>query len=240
MSFRNRANQQNGKNILDTGEDLGWQETLSVNLFIQKLERINRYVKNLIHSFDIMIDGMEKNQFLKFRMALLPSSGFQSVQYRMLEIRSTDIDNLCEKSSEKSSSIEENMQRLYWKLGANELKSGKKSYTLMQFEKKYQERLIKLATKMKSQNIWQKYMNLNDEDKQNPQLISLMKEYDVSVNVHWKLSHYKSAVKYLKRAEKELVATGGTNWQKYLPPKFQKLYFPKIIHKKRRKLGQMG
>ena len=34
-----------GKNILDTGEDLGWQETLSVNLFIQKLERINRYVK---------------------------------------------------------------------------------------------------------------------------------------------------------------------------------------------------
>ena len=48
------------------------------------------------------------------------------------------------------------MQRLYWKLGANELKSGK-SYTLMQFEKKYQERLIKLAIKMKSQNIWQKY-----------------------------------------------------------------------------------
>ena len=224
---------KNGKNILETGEDLGWQETLSVNLFIQKLERINRYVKNLIHSFDIMIDGMEKNQFLKFRMALLPSSGFQSVQYRMLEIRSTDINNLCEKSTKKSSSIEENMQSLYWKLGANELKSGKKSYTLMQFEKKYQERLIKLATKMESQNIWQKYMNLNDEDKKNSQLISLMKEYDVSINVHWKLSHYKSAVKYLKRAEKELVATGGTNWQKYLPPKFQKIiFFPKLFTKK--------
>ena len=52
----------------------------------------------------------------------------------MLEIRSTDIDNLCEKSSEKSSSIEENMSSLL-EVRANELKSGKKSYTLMQFEK---------------------------------------------------------------------------------------------------------
>ena len=224
---------KNGKNILDTGEDLGWHKELSVDLFIQKLERINRYIKNLIHSFDIMVDGMEKNQFLKFRMALLPSSGFQSIQYRMLEIRSTDLNELSNTTTQTPCSVEEVMETLYWKLGANELKSGKKSYTLKQFEKKYQERLIKLAKKMESKNIWQKYMELKDGDRKNKKLISLMKEYDLNVNVYWKLSHYKSAVKYLKKAHKELAATGGTNWQKYLPPKFQKIiFFPKLLTKK--------
>src|SRR6185369_1004445 len=33
-------------------------------------------------------------KFLKFRMALLPASGFQSAQYRMIEISSTDLINL--------------------------------------------------------------------------------------------------------------------------------------------------
>ena len=41
----------------------------------------NRYFRALIDSFEVM-KGMEKDQFLKFRMALLPASGFQSVQYR--------------------------------------------------------------------------------------------------------------------------------------------------------------
>ena len=85
---------KNGRNVLDTGEDLGWKKELKVELFIEKMERLNRYLKNLIDSFDIMIQGMDKDQFLKFRMALLPSSGVQSVQYRMLEIRSTNLSQL--------------------------------------------------------------------------------------------------------------------------------------------------
>ena len=47
-----------------------------------KITRIVRYLKNLIDSFDIMIEGMERDQFLKFRMSLLPASGFQSAQFR--------------------------------------------------------------------------------------------------------------------------------------------------------------
>jgi tryptophan 2,3-dioxygenase len=32
-----------------------------------------------------------------------------------------------------------------------------------------------------------------------------------------------------KSPEKELKATGGTNWQKYLPPRFQKqIFFPEL------------
>jgi tryptophan 2,3-dioxygenase len=45
------------------------------------------------------------------------------------------------------------------------------------------------------------------------------------INVNWRLSHFRSAVRYLKTKEMTLEATGGTNWQKYLPPRFQKIIF---------------
>ena len=219
---------KNGKNVIETGEDLGWNKEISLEIFIEKMSRINRYIKHLINSFDIMIEGMSRDQFLRFRMALLPSSGFQSVQYRMLEIRSTDLENLIVNNTE-GSSLDEIFNHIYWKMGANDLDSGKKTYTLKQFEKKYDKRLLKLINKMQTKNVWKKYTSLSDKDQQNQQLINLLKDYDVNVNINWKLSHYKSAVKYLKNSHKDVEATGGTNWQKYLPPKFQKIiFFPQL------------
>src|SRR5690606_19197954 len=61
-------------------------EHVSAATLKEKVRRINNYFKALTASFDIMINGMDKEQFLKFRMALLPASGFQSGQYRMIEI----------------------------------------------------------------------------------------------------------------------------------------------------------
>ena len=228
---------KNGKKILNSGEDLGWNKKLSVELFIDKLQRINRYLKHLIHSFEIMVSGMEKDQFLKFRMALLPSSGFQSVQYRMIELRSTDLKNLIPHNrSISTKSISTKFDNLYWKLGARDLKSGKKSYTLLQFEKKYQERLLKLANKAQNMNLWQKYISLNKVNQKNEKLIQLMRDYDTNININWKLAHYKAAAKYLKRSSKDIAATGGTNWQKYLPPTFQKIiFYPKLWTTKEKK-----
>lgn len=217
---------KNGRDVADTGQDLGWKKALKVELFIEKMERLNRYVKQLISSFDIMINGMEKNQFLKFRMALLPSSGFQSVQYRMIEIRSTDLSELNTKNlNGPSKNIKGLYNNLYWKLGAIDLQTNSKTYTLKQFEKKYDERLMKLAKKMKTKNLWIKYKSLSSKDKKNKTLITLLKEYDVNINVNWKLAHYKSAAKYLYAKRGETAATGGTNWKSYLPPKFQKIIF---------------
>ena len=52
---------------------------------------------------------------------------------------------------------------------------------------------------------------------------------DVNVNVNWVLSHYKSAVRYLQKDPEDIAATGGTNWQKYLPPRFQKrIFYPEL------------
>jgi tryptophan 2,3-dioxygenase len=36
-------------------------------------------------------------------------------------------------------------------------------------------------------------------------------------------------VRYLNREPDEIKATGGTNWQKYLPPRFQKrIFYPAL------------
>ena len=61
---------------------------------------------------------------------------------------------------------------------------------------------------------------LEDEEVKN-----VLRENDTNVNVNWPLAHYKSAVRYLARDASDIAATGGTNWQKYLPPRFQKRIF---------------
>ena len=84
----------NGKKVMPNGEDLGWNETLNGNYLKERLGRVNNYFEALSKSYSIMELGMEKDQFLRFRMALLPASGFQSAQYRKIEICSTDLKNL--------------------------------------------------------------------------------------------------------------------------------------------------
>lgn len=224
----------NGKNIQPNGQDLGWKETLDVNLFTERITRINRYFESLTKSFEIMVDGMEKEQFLRYRMALLPASGFQSAQYRKIEICATDFFNLVDKDvrpslAGKNPSIEEMFQNIYWNKGATELATGKKTLTLKQFEQKYGAEFIALAKEYQHKNMWAKYKSLSKHDQKNPKLINALKELDVNVNINWPLMHYKSAVKYLQQNTEDIAATGGTNWQKYLPPRFQKrIFYPEI------------
>ena len=55
------------------------------------------------------------------------------------------------------------------------------------------------------------------------------KDFDACVNVNWPLMHYKSAVRYLQKSNEDIAATGGTNWQKYLPPRIQKrIFYPEL------------
>jgi tryptophan 2,3-dioxygenase len=224
----------NGVKILSNGKNSGWNEELNVDFFIERVTRVNRYFEALTKSFEIMIDGMDKEQFLRYRMALLPASGFQSAQYRMIEICSTDFINLVDKDvranyKTQNASVEEMFPFIYWNKGATELASGKKTLTLEQFEKKYSKTFIALANENKTKNIWQKYLSLKEQDKQNPKVINALKQLDVNVNINWPLVHYKSAVRYLQQNTEDIAATGGTNWQKYLPPRFQKrIFYPEI------------
>jgi tryptophan 2,3-dioxygenase len=224
------------KLILHEQRQIADKANIEVDFFSARLKRINKYFEALTKSFDIMIDGMEREQFLQFRMSLLPASGFQSAQYRMIEICSTDFFNLVDKNERqhfkpKSSDaeIEKMFSYIYWNKGATELSSGNKTLTLRQFEDKYIPHLLYMAKEFKSKNIWAKFESLPQADKNDSSLLENMKWLDVNVNINWPLVHYKSAVRYLQQNPSDIAATGGTNWQKYLPPRFQKrIFFPEL------------
>jgi len=207
-------------------------QPLTADFFTTRLRRINRYFEALTQSFEIMVEGMEKDQFLKFRMSLLPASGFQSGQYRMIEIYATDFINLVARDKReelKNAPIGDQFEFLYWKFGATELSTGKKTLTLKQFEKKYAKTFIELGSANISQNFNALYHQLKNNNRATIQLEDELRQLDINVNVNWPLSHYKSAVRYLNREPEEIKATGGTNWQKYLPPRFQKrIFYPQL------------
>lgn len=225
----------NGKDILPNGHDNGWNEKLELDFLRERLRRINSYFGALTKSFEIMVHGMEKDQFLSFRMALLPASGFQSAQYRMIEIASTGVERLIKKEHQKADrsqenrSIDEMFELIYWKEGATELATGKKTLTLKQFEEKYIERLKAFAHVFSEKSVWHKYKELTPEEQKDEGLLKELRQLDINVNVNWPLMHFRSAVRYLHSKDSDIQATGGTNWQKYLPPRMQlRIFFPEL------------
>lgn len=219
--------------ILDAYERLADDEERSLDLFKRQIKRINNYFKSLVDSFGIMVGGLDKDEFLKFRMSLLPASGFQSAQYRKIEVVSTDFNKLVHHTKReqynRDSDTTEMYENLYWKTGATELATGKKTLTLRQFEEKYGKTFVELADKVKDSNIRQLYLSLSPEDQKDEELIQILKEHDLNANVRWPLSHYRAAVNHLNKQPEEISATGGTNWQQYLPPKNQRIvFYPEI------------
>lgn len=207
-------------------EQIVERENLDQQFFITRLDRIIRYFRHLEDSFSIMVDGMEKEQFLKFRMSLLPASGFQSAQYRLIEICCTDMINLVgaheREAMEEYSDIDKQVENLYWRSGATELATGKKTLTLQQFEEKYMGLFRSTGLKYRDKNLlrlFEKYFRNSEE------VIARLRELDQLANVLWPLAHMRSAGRYLQKDPEDIKATGGTNWQKYLPPRFQRIMF---------------
>jgi tryptophan 2,3-dioxygenase len=205
-------------------------ETPTEAFALQRIGRVVRYFQHLESTFEIMVDGLDKEQFLKFRMALLPSSGFQSAQYRLIEIASTDMINLVSPHArpalQEYSDLDEQLENLYWRSGATELATGKKTLTLQQFENKYMKLFKEKGMQFRNTNL-RKWYRQHFSD--HAQLIELLRQFDQLANVFWPLAHLKAAGRYLQKSPEDIKATGGTNWQKYLPPRFQKImFFPEL------------
>jgi len=212
--------------ILNEMEQAIFTDPVDNSIFLKRIRRINRYFEHLIDSFDVMTEGMDHDQFLAFRMALLPASGFQSAQYRIIEIYATDfyrlVHNVMKGVFDETSAINKIYESLYWKSGATELATGKKTLTLRQFETKYAEEFIETATKVQDKNLWRRF---NDHYQSDEDIIAELKKFDQKANVDWPLQHLKSATRYLQRDPNAIKASGGTNWQKYLPPRAQRIVF---------------
>jgi tryptophan 2,3-dioxygenase len=211
-------------------EQIAYHESLTEKFFVERMNRVITYFQQLENSFGVMVNGMEREQFLKFRMSLLPASGFQSAQYRLIEICSTDTINLVSVQDREAlkeySDIDQQIEKLYWRSGATELASGKKTLTLQQFEEKYLKVFKETGMKYRDKNLWKLFTN---KFPQSADLKKCLREFDQLANVLWPLAHLKSAGHYLQRNPEDIKATGGTNWQKYLPPRFQKIiFFPEL------------
>ncbi|PRX44447.1 tryptophan 2,3-dioxygenase family protein [Salegentibacter salegens] len=208
-------------------------EAPDANFLIEKYNRLNRYFRILTDSFDVMIKGMEREQFLKFRMSLLPASGFQSAQFRMIEIYSTPLENLVsfkirDQFSEENR-LEDLYENIYWKKGGIDLKTGEKTLTLKQFEKRYTARFLRIASEYKGRTLFHKYQQLPDSVKNNKVLKEALRNFDANVNINWPLMHMGAAYRYLNKDKETIAATGGTNWKEFLPSGFQRIsFFPYV------------
>ncbi|TVZ56467.1 tryptophan 2,3-dioxygenase [Lutibacter sp. Hel_I_33_5] len=209
---------------------------ISADKFSTHLMRISRYFYMLCSSFSVMADGMEREQYLKFRNTLTPASGFQSAQYRKIEFASTELINLIDvryrDSIDRNSSFKNAYDHLYWQAAGVNHKTGKKSTLIKLFDKKYVGDFIDFMEDYNDCNLSKKFQQLPEDIQQNPALIKAMRHYDYTVNVKWVLAHYNAAGKYLGGEEKELEATGGSSWRKYLHPKYQRrIFYPYLWSK---------
>jgi tryptophan 2,3-dioxygenase len=217
------------KMILWEINQVGDSKEILASFFTEKLRRVSRYFDMLASSFDIMGNGMEKEQYMKFRNTLTPASGFQSLQYRLIEFASTELINLIDfrfrKSIDRNTPYEHALEHLYWQAAGKDHSTGKKNTLLTNFEKKYKQEILLKMEHYNTRNLWTKFKELPLEVKNDQNLINAMRHYDYTVNVTWVMAHYNAAGKYLGNAE----ATGGSDWRKYMHPKYQRrIFFPEL------------
>lgn len=221
------------KMILWEIEQVAKADKLTADFFSTKLMRISRYFDMLTSSFDIMREGMEVEQYNKFRTTLTPASGFQSAQYRKIEFSSTElinlIDNRFRKTIDRNTPFEHAFEHLYWQAAGKDYKTGKKSYLLTVFEERYKDEFIRFAKFYNTNNLWTKFKELPQEVREDSELIKAMRHYDHTVNIKWVMAHYNTANHYLNIGGETAEATGGSEWTKYMHPKYQRrIFFPDL------------
>jgi tryptophan 2,3-dioxygenase len=206
---------------------------LTTQFFTERVTRISRYFDMLTTSFDIMGDGMEVEQYMKFRNTLTPASGFQSAQYRTIEFASTDLINLIDfrfrATIDRNTPYSHAFEHLYWQAAGKDYKTGEKSYLILEFERKYKDEFLRQMESYNTTNLWQKFKQLPIEDQTNTDLINAMRHYDKTVNITWVMGHLNAAKKYIESGHGNGEATGGSDWKKYMHPKYQRrIFFPEL------------
>lgn len=206
------------------------EENPSEEFLINKLVRMIRYTGMLVTTFDIMRDGMDYDDYKTFRTALAPASGFQSAQFRLIEIYCTRLENLVNSEGQKrmkeDPEIEDLFENLYWKDAGHDREAQTKTLTLQLFEEKYLDEFIALAKEVRGRTLEDIILKIEDPSEE---LIEKLREFDYTYNIIWPRVHIKTAQHYLDKKGENVAATGGSEWKKYLHPKFQqRKFFPSL------------
>lgn len=202
-------------------------------VFSEKMHRLVRYTRLLSTSFSIMNQGMRYEDYNQFRLALAPASGFQSAQFRYIELHCTPLEHLIPPTRRANLpadiSLEDKFQHLYWQDAGYDRATGAKTLTLRQFEERYLDSFTALAHKMQSDNLYARYLALEKQGRATDDLRAALRIFDYTFNVSWPLVHLQTAHTYLGGGQHQTAATGGSHWEKYLHPKYQKrIFFPAL------------
>ncbi len=225
------------KMILWEIEQVAEAQDLTTDFFESKIMRVSRYFDMLTTSFDIMREGMEVEQYMKFRYTLTPASGFQSAQYRLIEFASTELINLIDyrfrATINRDTPYTHAFEHLYWQAAGKDHKTGKKSTLLVNFERRYKGDFLNFMEAYNTKNLWTRFKELPEKDQNDPALVKAMRHYDYTVNVTWVMAHYNAAVHYIESGLGDGEATGGSDWKKYMHPKYQRrIFFPDLWSEK--------
>ena len=221
------------KMILWEIEQVAENQALTTAFFASKLMRISRYFDMLTTSFNIMREGMDVDQYMKFRNTLTPASGFQSAQYRLIEFASTELINLIDyrfrKDIDRNTPYTHAFDHLYWQAAGKDYETGKKSTTLVNFEKRYKDEFLRFMEAHNTKNLWTRFKELPKADQEDAELLKAMRHYDYTVNITWVMAHYRAAKHYIESGSEHAEATGGSDWKKYMHPKYQRrIFFPEL------------
>ncbi|HLU87848.1 MAG TPA: tryptophan 2,3-dioxygenase family protein [Taishania sp.] len=221
------------KMILWEIEQVSKCEQITPKKFSMHLGRISRYFDMLSNSFSIMQHGMEVEQYMKFRDTLTPASGFQSAQYRKIEFASTDLLNLIDfrvrATIDRNTPYEFALENMYWQAAGKNHETGEKSTLLTNFENKYKDEFIAFMKEYNTINLLAKYLSLPEEDRMDLELVNAMRHYDHTVNIRWVMHHFNAARHYIESGKGSGEATGGSDWKKYMLPRYQKrIFFPEL------------
>ncbi|QAA82780.1 tryptophan 2,3-dioxygenase [Aequorivita sp. H23M31] len=211
-------------------QQLSEGENLSIDVWLTKLDRLKRYTRMLITSFDIMKDGMSYEDYNIFRSALTPASGFQSAQFRVLELYTTRLKNLINSKGRErlpeNPDLEDYFDNIYWKDAGLNRETKESSLTLRLFVEKYEKGFKQLAREVQGKTLEERV-----EQMENPsaELLEKLKQFDHFYNVAWPIVHLDTAQHFLDSKGETKAATGGSEWKKYLHPKYQqRKFFPNL------------
>jgi tryptophan 2,3-dioxygenase len=218
------------KLLLSEIKQLTGENTPSEEILSQKLDRLIGYTKMLIAFFHSMKEGISYEDYNTFRLALAPTSGFQSAQFRYIELHCTSLENLINEKGKQRLSVnpdlKECFEHIYWRDAGINRSTGKKTYTLQQFEEKYLDSFITLARKIKGNTLEDKVCRIENPSME---LQTKLKEFDRLYNIEWPLIHLDIANFYLNNKGENKASTGGSEWQKYLHPQSQqRKFFPTL------------
>ncbi len=220
---------------LEHGVQALLKEPADIATAIESASRANRIMKFLTQSFDILIDGLSTDAFMEFRKAFGSTSGFQSAQFRAIEILAG-----LERHNKESKD-----HTFYWERAARDINTGEPTLTLIKFKEKhlhwlnemYEKRkpyslrmafeqvLRSRVTKTDLQALYQSLFN-GEAPSELIALANELTELDARI-IDWKTSHLRAAAKHLAKSPK---GTGETNWAEYLSRSIkEEHYFPELV-----------